>query len=92
MNRLACFISIFLTSTIALASPENGKRCIDEIGKKDAQTLVKWCIETSPATHPPCNYENSCKMIADEIKRGCNFAADPANASPFYCFLAKDSK
>ena len=27
--------------------------------------------QVSPATYPPCNVDNSCSMIRDEIRRGC---------------------
>lgn len=45
--------------------------CTAEIGAAAAQKLVKSCINTSPATHPPCNAANSCAMIEDEIARSC---------------------
>lgn len=56
--------------------------CRQEIGKKAAEVLVSQCMEISPATHPPCNSSNSCEMIKDEIKRGCDMAG---NDKPSYC-------
>jgi hypothetical protein len=39
--------------------------------KTVANELVRQCLEVSPATHSPCNAQNSCKLIEDEIQRGC---------------------
>jgi hypothetical protein len=33
--------------------------------------LVEQCRQVSPGTHPPCNAENSCRVITDEIRRSC---------------------
>ena len=49
----------------------NGAACSKSAGASKAATLVKQCLEVSPATHPPCNAENSCDLIKDEIARGC---------------------
>ena len=40
------------------------------------------CLEVSPATHPPCNADNPCQMIWDEIARGCKMLG---NDAPAYC-------
>lgn len=45
--------------------------CSANIGTENAMKYVRECINISPATHPPCNAANSCKVIIDEIKRGC---------------------
>lgn len=45
--------------------------CLKTAGAVRANELVRRCLKVSPATHPPCNTENSCSMIRDEIKRGC---------------------
>ena len=57
--------------------------CADEIGEAEAQILVDQCINMSPATHPPCNVQNSCDMIRGEIARGCAFGDTSGN--PDYC-------
>jgi hypothetical protein len=45
--------------------------CSKRMGKARAETLVKQCLQVSPATHPPCNAANSCELIEDEIRRSC---------------------
>ncbi len=45
--------------------------CKATIGDAAAQKLVDRCIAVSPATHPPCNAENTCEMIQGEIDRSC---------------------
>jgi hypothetical protein len=57
--------------------------CEQEIGAEAASVLVGQCIQMSPATHPPCNAQNSCDMIRDEIRRGCGFG-DTTN-NPDFC-------
>jgi|GEM_PF-1516208 len=41
--------------------------CLKTAGAVRANELVRRCLKVSPATHPPCNTENSCSMIRDEI-------------------------
>lgn len=62
--------------------PAKARDCKQEIGKKAAEVLVSQCMEISPATRPPCNSSNSCDMIKDEIKRGCDLVG---NDKPSYC-------
>lgn len=57
-----------------LASPDAASasgQCRAEIGETAAQALADRCRVVSPATHPPCNAANSCRMIQDEIDRSC---------------------
>lgn len=61
---------------------ERAEGCAGEIGLPAARRLVAQCIDASPATRPPCNTANSCDMIRDEIKRGCDFLGEDA---PAYC-------
>ena len=56
--------------------------CRQEAGKAQAQTYVDQCLEVSPATHPPCNADNDCQMIIDEIVRGCDMLKKDA---PGFC-------
>ena len=58
--------------------------CYKEVGKEAASVNVKQCIDVSPATHPPCNDTNPCRLILDEIKRGCVLLIDDKN-SPDFC-------
>lgn len=60
--------------------------CAKDLGQKKARTLVRWCFEVSPATHPPCNSRNSCKLIVSEIQRGCGLLIGEKNR-PYYCRL-----
>lgn len=57
--------------------------CAEELGADAAQLLVDQCLAISPATRPPCNAQNSCDMIRDEIRRGCGFG-DAAD-NPAFC-------
>jgi len=65
-------------SPFASASPEPvavtaaaPKTCLEEKGQAGAEQLVQRCIAVSPATHPPCNVQNPCQMIQEEIDRAC---------------------
>ena len=35
--------------------------CEEEVGDEFAATYFEQCLDVSPATHPPCNVENSCE-------------------------------
>ena len=60
----------------------NSSPCGTAVGMERARTLVRECLAVSPATHPPCNIENSCSLIVDEIKRGC---AMLNHGAPSFC-------
>jgi hypothetical protein len=60
----------------------NGPSCTDAVGPEQAKRLVAECTQVSPATHPPCNAQNSCKLIIDEIKRSCALLGQTA---PAFC-------
>jgi hypothetical protein len=47
------------------------KTCLAQVGKARAEQMVKQCLKVSPAMHPPCNVQNSCELIEDEIRRSC---------------------
>jgi hypothetical protein len=47
------------------------RSCSETRGAQEAAQLVAQCMQVSPATHPPCNADNSCAMIEGEIRRGC---------------------
>lgn len=55
----------------ARAQPLKATSCAAEIGAAAAARRVAVCRNVSPATHPPCNADNSCAMIEDEIYRSC---------------------
>jgi hypothetical protein len=62
--------------------------CLKTAGAVRANELVRRCLKVSPATHPPCNAENACSLIRDEIRRGCGLLGDRA---PQFCGQYKDS-
>jgi hypothetical protein len=55
----------------AASAQSDGVPCIQAVGAERAKKLVDECMLVSPATHPPCNGQNACALITDEIKRGC---------------------
>ena len=64
------------------ASAANAPPCVQAAGPERAKKLVDECLAVSPATHPPCNVQNSCILIIDEIKRGCSMLREGA---PAFC-------
>jgi hypothetical protein len=65
------------------SDPNAPPPCDRAVGPGQAQRLVQECLAVSAATHPPCNVQNSCPLIIDEIKRGCA-SIQPRNA-PAFC-------
>ena len=63
--------------TAAAASTAAAQSCRQTAGPQRAQTMVQQCIKVSQATHPPCNADNPCDAIVDEIKHGCSELAEP---------------
>ncbi len=68
----------YLQSPASVSDAPAGS-CLSSVGKSEAQRLVDRCLKVSPATHPPCNAQNSCALITDEIRRGCEIigASEP---------------
>ena len=56
--------------------------CTQAVGAAKAKVLVDRCLEMSGSSHPPCNAENSCRLMMDEIKNGCELSGA---AAPQYC-------
>jgi hypothetical protein len=79
--------AVLASSIVSLANAADQEvSCREELGRKQASVLVRQCIDISPATHPPCNDQNSCTLIKDEIKRGCEFARNTEGGEiPDYC-------
>jgi hypothetical protein len=82
-------LGLFLIAGCANAPPPSlgsqtatEKSCASDIGVQAASKLVRQCLQVSPATHPPCNVQNSCVMVRDEIKRGCDFIEE---GKPSFC-------
>jgi hypothetical protein len=65
---------------------EQAEGCAGEIGLPAARRLAAQCSEVSPATRPPCNTDNSCAMIREEIERGCGMLEEDA---PAFCNEAR---
>ena len=66
------------------AEDTSGQPCINDFGQDVAEDLVRRCIAVSPATHPPCNVQNPCQMIQDEIDRSCAMYG-PGETKPKEC-------
>ena len=66
--------------------PGAAPACSAAVGAERSQRLVEECLAVSPATHPPCNAQNSCVLIIDEIKRGCSLVGRNA---PQFCMEYK---
>lgn len=64
------------------APPSASGTCLNAVGIERSRQLVNECLQVSPATHPPCNAQNSCSLIVDEIKRGCALIGQGA---PGFC-------
>lgn len=79
-NRL--LVPAFVVTSFFAAMPAFAQSCREEVGSEEAQTYVQQCLEVSPATRPPCNEENPCQLIWDEISRGC---AMLGNDKPGFC-------
>jgi hypothetical protein len=58
--------------------------CTLDQGSDGAMELVRRCMAVSPASHPPCNPENPCKLIQEEIDRSCAMYK-PGETKPAEC-------
>jgi hypothetical protein len=61
---------------------QNTIPCIQAVGAGQSKKLVEECLQVSPATHPPCNSQNSCQLIISEIKRSCSLLGQ---SKPSFC-------
>ena len=64
------------------AAPSTTGTCLNAVGIERSRQLVNECLQVAPATHPPCNAQNACSLIVDEIKRGCALIGQGA---PGFC-------
>ena len=67
------------------AARSGSASCLQEIGEERATRLVDQCLEISPATHPPCNSQNPCTLIVNEIKRACTLIRTRGSGNPAFC-------
>jgi hypothetical protein len=72
LTQMSNAFGIAPTPAAAGGSQTNSIPCVQAVGAERTKKLVDECILVSPATHPPCNGQNSCPLIIDEIKRGCS--------------------
>ncbi len=83
----SCHIIAVLVMAFGLSVVDAKEQsCLQQLGADKSKQLVNWCINVSPATHPPCNSQNSCALIVSEIKRSCLLLKD-TKYEPFYCLL-----
>jgi hypothetical protein len=69
----------------AIAPTEaNATSCTLDQGSDAAIALASRCTRVSPASHPPCNPDNPCQMIQDEIDRSCALYG-PGETKPAEC-------
>lgn len=82
--RLAALAAVCLAVAggPALAQRAVPRPCAAELGRPGAAALVDQCRQVSLATRPPCNAENSCRLVRDEIRRGCGLLGAEA---PAFC-------
>jgi hypothetical protein len=71
----------YLAPQVSAAVSTRGT-CLNAVGIERSRQLVNECLQVSPSTHPPCNAQNACSMIVDEIKRGCGLIQQGA---PGFC-------
>jgi hypothetical protein len=73
----------YLQSSSPVSSAAEPEACIASVGAAQARRLVERCTQVSPATHPPCNVQNSCALITAEIRRGCGLLTGAG--APGFC-------
>lgn len=71
----------------AQASQNDTRPCVQSAGKAKSDQYVSQCVQVSPATNPPCNGQNACSMMIDEIKRGCDLIGK--DNPPAFCSAYK---
>jgi hypothetical protein len=72
LNQLSSAFGVAPAAASVGGSQSDSIPCVQAVGADRAKKLVEECILVSPATHPPCNGQNSCSLIVDEIKRSCS--------------------
>lgn len=67
-----------------LPAEASSTSCTLDQGSDGAMELVRRCMAVSPASHPPCNPNNPCQLIQDEIDRACAMYK-PGETKPAEC-------
>ncbi|NUS18176.1 MAG: DUF1311 domain-containing protein [Mesorhizobium sp.] len=75
-------------SAPAQAKQNDTRPCVQSAGKAKSDQYVSQCVQVSPATNPPCNGQNACSMMVEEIKRGCAMIGN--DNPPAFCSAHKD--
>jgi hypothetical protein len=86
LHQIATAFSVpepYYQSALTPGSPTGTPSCAAAIGAVQAQKLADRCMQVSPATRPPCNVQNACSLITDEIRRGCSLLS--ASNTPNFC-------
>ena len=91
MDSFKLILLLVLLSAANNVRAQQELTCAKEIGNKNSQILVNWCLQVTPATHPPCNAQNSCNLIVSEIQRGCQLLSGD-KSKPYYCLLTYSVK
>ena len=47
------------------------KSCERAVGEQRANELVNQCLKVTPGERGSCDPHNACKVITDQIRRGC---------------------
>lgn len=75
-------LAFALLGTVSAEAQRGPASCRAELGPERAERLARQCREVSLASRPPCHSRNSCRIITDEIRRGCTLLEDDA---PSFC-------
>ena len=73
---------VMLTSGAAMGADSS---CRATAGAQKSAELVQQCKAISEATHPPCNADNPCSMMVEEIARWCRIRRESHIAAPAFC-------
>jgi len=76
--------ALFAVTMLAFGAQAKEQSCRDQAGRETAAIYVRDCLLTSPATHPPCNDANPCRMIVTEVVRGCDLGGMDAKMCERY--------
>lgn len=79
----AVLVLLFLAGNFQRVHAEE-QSCRDELGSKAAK-LVWHCSQVSGAFNPLCNRSKPCKLIEEEIARGCEDLLDYKDAGTEFC-------
>src|SRR5258706_132688 len=60
----------------------HGRACNRSIGQERADELERQCKQVAPGSRAACNDDNSCRVITEEIRKGCQLLGRDA---PRYC-------